>query len=269
MNSQQVTGARVLSRLIRHVWALPNTLIGLLFVPTAMRPRGRVQVIDGVLEAHGPFISVILQHCVPIPGGASAITFGHVVLARDRWSLDATRAHERVHVRQYEIWGPAFIPAYLIAGLWGLMTGAGAYTGNYFERQANRSIARISMLVLAASLTAAAQALAQVPDDLRAAMRARDTAFYAADPAQWEKYTAPGFTTVQQDGSLMTRVERLANLRTQTPRPYVARSREQNERRGDIVVARFFSGGLWVLEVWTRETGTWTVLLSQVTTAKP
>ena len=35
------------------------------------------------------------------------------------------------------------------------------------------------------------------------------------------------------------------------------------------VVARFFSGGLWVLEVWTRETGTWMVLMSQVTTAKP
>jgi hypothetical protein len=70
--------------------------------------------------------------------GASAITFGHVVLARDSWSLDATRAHERVHVRQCEIWGPAFIPAYLIAGLWALVNGTGAYTGNYFERQAKR-----------------------------------------------------------------------------------------------------------------------------------
>ena len=128
---------RVLSLLGRYVWALPNTLIGLLFVPTAMLPRGRMQLVDGVLEAHGPLISAILRYCVPLPSGASAITFGHVVLARDRWSLDATRAHERVHVRQCEIWGPAFIPAYLLAGLWGLMTGRGAYTGNYFERQAN------------------------------------------------------------------------------------------------------------------------------------
>jgi hypothetical protein len=67
----------------------------------------------------------------------------------------------------------------------------------------------------------------------------------------------------------MTRAERLANLRTQTARPYVPRSRELNERRGDTVIARFFSGGLWVVEVWTRETGAWTVLMSQVTTAKP
>jgi hypothetical protein len=126
----------LLSQLWRYMWALPNTFIGLLFVPAAMLPRGRMQVVAGVLEAHGPFIAAILRHCVPIAGGASAITFGHVVLARDSWSLDATRAHERVHVRQCEIWGPAFIPAYLIAGLWALMTGAGAYTGNYFERQA-------------------------------------------------------------------------------------------------------------------------------------
>jgi hypothetical protein len=137
--------ARVLSLLVRYVWALPNTLIGLLLVPTAMLPRGRMQVIDGVLEAHGPLISAVLRHCVPIPSGAAAITFGHVVLARDSWSLDATRAHERVHVRQCEIWGPAFIPAYLLAGLWGLLTGAGAYTGNYFERQAIREVASLGL----------------------------------------------------------------------------------------------------------------------------
>jgi hypothetical protein len=130
-------------------------------------------------------------------------------------------------------------------------------------------IARTLMLTIAAVLAAAVAAVAQVPDDLRAAMRARDMAFYAVDPAQWEKYTAPAFTTVQQDGSFLTRAERLANLRTQTPRPYVPRSREQNESRGELVVARFFSGGLWVLEVWTRETGAWMVLMSQVTTAKP
>jgi len=125
------------------------------------------------------------------------------------------------------------------------------------------------LLALAASLSATTPALAQVPADLRAAMQARDTAFYAVDSAQWEKYTAPAFTTVQQDGSFMTRAERLANLRTQTPRPYVPRSREQNTQRGEIVLARFFSGGFWVLEVWTRETGTWMVLMSQVTTANP
>lgn len=123
--------------LLRYLWASPNTLIGLLFIPTTIA-GGRIQIVDGVLEAYGPLIAALLRYCVPLPDGASAITFGHVVLACDRWSLDATRSHERVHVRQYETWGPAFIPAYLIAGLWAMVIGTGAYAGNHFERQAVR-----------------------------------------------------------------------------------------------------------------------------------
>ena len=129
------------------------------------------------------------------------------------------------------------------------------------------TIRRNALLVLVAVLASPAWAGAQLPDDLRQAMRARDIAFYAADSVQWEKYTAPGYTTVQQDGSFLTRAQRLATLRAQTPRPYIPRSREQNERRGDVVIARFFSGGLWVLEVWTLENGRWMVLTTQVTTA--
>jgi ABC-type sulfate transport system permease component len=130
--------AHLLSTLVRYGWALPNTLVGLLLAATAMLPGGSVRVVDGVLEAHGPLIAAILQHGVVLPGGASAMTFGHVVAGRDRESLDAARAHERVHVRQCEIWGPAFIPAYLVAGLMAWMRGTGAYAGNYFERQARR-----------------------------------------------------------------------------------------------------------------------------------
>ena len=58
---------------------------------------------------------------------------------------------------------------------------------------------RIFLLTFIASLEAASLAVAQVPADLRAAMLARDRAFYAVDSEQWEKYTAPTFTTVQQD----------------------------------------------------------------------
>lgn len=131
------------------------------------------------------------------------------------------------------------------------------------------TVGRNSMVVLVASLAIPAWAQAQLPDDLRQAMRARDMAFYAADSVQWEKYTAPGYTTVQQDGSFLTRAQRLVTLRAQTPRPYIPRSLEQNERRRDVVIARFFSGGLWVLEVWIYESSTWMVLTTQVTTASP
>jgi hypothetical protein len=131
------------------------------------------------------------------------------------------------------------------------------------------SVARVLLLAFVVSLVWSSTASAQVPADLEAAMQGRDKAFYAVNAALWEKYTAPTFTTVQQDGSFLTKAERLATLKAQTQRPYVPRSREHNERRGDFVAARFFSGGLWVLEVWTRESGTWMVLMSQVTTAKP
>lgn len=124
--------------MVRYIWALPNTLLGLTLVPFVLATKGGVRLVDGVLEVHGWLPSLLLRRCVPLPGGASAITFGHVVIGRDEAALSAARRHERVHVEQYERWGPAFIPAYLLAGAWALMTGRGAYAGNYFEREAIR-----------------------------------------------------------------------------------------------------------------------------------
>jgi hypothetical protein len=123
---------------IRYLWALPNTLIGLLFVPFVLLTKGHAAVVDGVVELHGWLPGFVLRRCIPIRGGASAITFGHVVLGRDGPCLDATRRHERVHVRQCEVWGPAFIPFYVLASLWAALSGQGAYAGNYFEREAFR-----------------------------------------------------------------------------------------------------------------------------------
>jgi hypothetical protein len=123
-------------RIHRYIWALPNTLIGLPFVPVAILTGGRVQIVDGVLELNGGLIPLILRYCAPACGGASAMTLGHIVMGLDGRSLSDTRSHERAHVRQCEVWGPAFIPAYLAAGLWGIVRGRGAYEGNYFEREA-------------------------------------------------------------------------------------------------------------------------------------
>jgi hypothetical protein len=64
------------------------------------------------------------------------MTLGHVVLARDSDLLLVTRAHERIHVRQCECWGPLFIPAYVAASLWAWVTGRRPYKDNFFERQA-------------------------------------------------------------------------------------------------------------------------------------
>lgn len=119
---------------MRYVWAAPNSLVGVLFAPLAW--TGRLRLVSGVLEMHGPPIAWLLRHCVPLEGGALAMTFGHIVIGRDADALETTRAHERVHVRQYELWGPAFIPAYLLASAWAAVRGEDAYNDNCFERQA-------------------------------------------------------------------------------------------------------------------------------------
>jgi hypothetical protein len=119
----------------RYLWASPNTIMGLTFVPFVWLTRGHAVVKDGVLELYGGGLAELLSR-MPLFGSVAAITFGHIVIARDREALDITRAHERVHVRQCECWGPFFLPAYLLASIWAAVHGQGAYHGNYFEQQA-------------------------------------------------------------------------------------------------------------------------------------
>jgi hypothetical protein len=122
----------------RYLWAAPNTALGVLLLPLVWLTRGSAQISDGVLELYGGILDPILRRCVPVPGGAAAMTLGHIIIAVDRWALEATRAHERVHVRQCERWGPFFLPAYFLASLSAAVAGKGAYHGNYFEQQARR-----------------------------------------------------------------------------------------------------------------------------------
>jgi len=122
-------------RFFRYIWALPATCVGLIFVVVACC-RGRVRLVNGTLEAHGPWLRWVLVNCVPLPGGAAAITLGHVIVGQDDGALDASRAHERIHVRQYERWGPLFLPAYGMASLWALLSGGHYYIDNRFEREA-------------------------------------------------------------------------------------------------------------------------------------
>lgn len=120
------------------VWALPNTLVGLLLglVGTAFgaRPLLRRQDLACVF------------HCWPWgPGGA--ITIGNVILhTGDSLDVQCTTyahaaglgkepavslsQHERAHVYQYLVLGPLFLPVYLACG--------GIGVRNRFERAADR-----------------------------------------------------------------------------------------------------------------------------------
>jgi drug/metabolite transporter (DMT)-like permease len=122
--------------LLRIAWALPNTLVGLLLLPLALLRGGRIRLNGGVLELSGPALSWLLRHGVPIRGGARALTLGHVVLGRDEICLEDCSDHERVHVRQYETWGPLFLPAYFVSSVVALLRGEDPYLGNRFEREA-------------------------------------------------------------------------------------------------------------------------------------
>ena len=125
-------------RPLLYLWALPSTAFGVPLLLAALVSGGRARWVDGVLEVHGGLAAVYLRRIVGLflKGGASAMTLGHIVVGRNQFTLDATRAHERIHVRQCEHWGPLFIPAYLSASVYQMLRGRGAYWDNPFERQA-------------------------------------------------------------------------------------------------------------------------------------
>jgi hypothetical protein len=123
-------------RVLTYLWACPTTLVALvLFAPWSVFAGG-VRIVDGVIEIHGGLASLFLRYGTFLRGGASAMTLGHVVIARTAELHELTRSHERIHVRQYERWGPLFIPAYLIASLAVRLRGGDAYRDNPFEREA-------------------------------------------------------------------------------------------------------------------------------------
>ena len=116
-------------------WASPNTLLGLLIGGLGCCTGGTVRRYGRVLEFHGGGTSWLLNR-VPGDGYIYAMTLGHTLLGQSAEALDISRRHEMVHVRQCEIWGPFFLPAYGLASLYMWLTGRRAYRDNPFERQA-------------------------------------------------------------------------------------------------------------------------------------
>lgn len=119
-----------------YLWVLPASCLGLLPIPLALIQGGKIKVVRGVVEVHGGIITRCLQRGLPWVGPGAAITLGHVVWGCDQACLDECREHERVHVRQYERWGPLFIPMYLAASAIAAWKGLDPYRDNPFEREA-------------------------------------------------------------------------------------------------------------------------------------
>jgi hypothetical protein len=123
-------------RLLRYLWALPTSCVGLPF-PVLAWVDGRVAVVDGVVELSGGRIAALLRR-LPPDGNVAAMALGHLVAALDEETLECTRAHERVHVAQAERWGPLFIPAYIVASLVAHARGGHIYFDNAFEQEARQ-----------------------------------------------------------------------------------------------------------------------------------
>ena len=117
------------------IWTFPNTMLGLMIGCLGLCTGGKVQRVNGCWEFHGGIVKNLLQ-LAPTGNGAMAMTLGHTILGQTRAALDISRAHEHVHVRQYEKLGPFFIPAYFAASFYAWITKRDPYRDNIFEIEA-------------------------------------------------------------------------------------------------------------------------------------
>lgn len=129
---------RLFPRLIRYVWAIPCSVVGLTLVLPLILVGARCKRVFGVLEVAlsqqdkpGLHLLQKLPFC--------AITFGHVVIGLSEHHLECLRAHEHEHVRQYERWGIFFFLAYPASSLYQWVRGNNAYRDNWFEVRARLS----------------------------------------------------------------------------------------------------------------------------------
>lgn len=123
-------------RWVLWLWASPNTMVGLLGITLWWCAGAQVRCVGGALEAALPAPRCKRARRRHLP--FAAITLGHVIMAATAEDMERWRAHERVHVQQYERWGPLFLPAYLLAGGWQWCCRRNAYWDNPFEVEARR-----------------------------------------------------------------------------------------------------------------------------------
>ena len=117
------------------LWASPCSLVGLALATAILLFGGRARLRSGALEiTYRPSQAGCgkLSRALPFRG----IVFGHVILAVTAEDLRSIGPHERVHVRQYERWGPLFFVAYGASSLWQLLHARSPYWYNHFEVEA-------------------------------------------------------------------------------------------------------------------------------------
>lgn len=113
--------------MIRYLWAMPTTCIG--FFLSLLNLPNRCSTRDGAVE-------IVCQGWLMRAIGIPAACFGHVILAVSRAEMERWRAHEHVHVKQYEHFGVLMLLLYPLSSLCAYLTGFHPYYDNHFEREA-------------------------------------------------------------------------------------------------------------------------------------
>ncbi|MEZ6138421.1 MAG: hypothetical protein R3C53_26360 [Pirellulaceae bacterium] len=126
-----------LVKLLRILWASPYSLIGITIGGIGILTGGHGRYRDAAFEFYGGFTTWCVRR-LPTGVHTAGITLGHVILGQSGEGLEAVGLHERVHVRQFERWGPLMGPAYLLASAWMWYHGRDAYRDNPFEVEAYR-----------------------------------------------------------------------------------------------------------------------------------
>ena len=127
--------ANKLRCLLAIIWASPYTLLGLFLGGIGLCTGGRVRIRGGVVEFYGGGVKWLLRR-FPTGQFTLAFTLGHTILGQTDASLDISRDHEMVHVRQFERWGPLMGPAYLGCCLVLWLMRRRPYRDNPFEQEA-------------------------------------------------------------------------------------------------------------------------------------
>ena len=122
-------------KLVKVLWASPYSLLGLGIGALGLISGGHGRFRDGAFEFYGGFAQWLVRQ---MPTGEHTIgfTLGHVILGQTGPGLELVGEHERVHVAQYEKWGFAMGPAYLLCSAWLWCIGKNAYRDNPFEVEA-------------------------------------------------------------------------------------------------------------------------------------
>jgi hypothetical protein len=124
------------------LWASPYSLIGIVIGALGLLSGGHGRLRDGALEFYGGLTAWLVRH-LPTGEFTLGMTLGHVIIGQTGAGLEVCSYHERVHVRQFERWGPLMGPAYFLASAWQWMHGRDAYRDNPFEKQAYDETARV------------------------------------------------------------------------------------------------------------------------------